>query len=108
MNIKNKFFHKKQKKAEENSADTPEFHIRVISNSKIFPEELIKSIEEELGVKSVTRDPNEKKEEVKKEKKEKIKFNFDMVCTSIDLKDLTEKLKKSKISFYMSHTISFL
>jgi len=79
---------------------TPEYHVRIISNSKIFPEELIKQIEEELGLKTVTRDPNEKKEEQKPVKKEKINFNFDMVSTSMDLKVLTEKLKKSKIKAY--------
>jgi len=79
---------------------TTEYHIRVISNSKMFPDELIKQIGEELGLKTVTRDPKENKNETKKAKKEKIKFNFDMVSTSTDLKMLTEKLKKSKVKAY--------
>ena len=105
MNIGNPFSRKKSKadKKNINPADiegTPEYHIRIISNSKVFPEELVKAIEEELLGKSVTRDPNENKEESKKTKKEKIKFNFDMVSTSMDLKVLTEKLKNSKVKSY--------
>lgn len=105
MYIKNPFSRKKDKadKKNVNPADiegTPEYHIRIISNSKVFPEELVKAIEEELLGKSVTRDPNENKEESKKTKKEKIKFNFDMVSTSMDLKVLTEKLKNSKVKSY--------
>ena len=95
-----------KKKGTKKSADpaeiegTPEYHIRIISNSKIFPEELIEQIKEELGLKVVTRDPKENKPEATKTKKEKINFNFDMVSTSMDLKLLTEKLKKSKIKSY--------
>lgn len=105
MYIRNPFSRKKDKddKKNVNPADiegTPEYHIRIISNSKVFPEELVKAIEEELLGKSVTRDPNENKEETKKAKKEKIKFNFDMVSTSMDLKVLTEKLKNSKVKSY--------
>lgn len=100
MSIKNPF---KKKNNPTNPADvegTPEYHIRIISNAKVFPEELVKQIEEELGLKTVTRDPKENKPEATKVKKEKIKFNFDMVSTSMDLKVLTEKLKKSKVKSY--------
>ena len=97
MNIGNPFSRKKRNAAKKptNPADvegTPEYHVRIISNSKVFPEELIKAIEEELLGKSVTREPTENKPEEKKVKKEKIKFNFDMVSTSTDLKMLTEKV----------------
>ena len=66
MNIGNPFSRKKRKadKKNINPADvegTPEYHIRVISNAKVFPEELVRAIEEELLGKSVTREPTENK-----------------------------------------------
>lgn len=84
-----------------NDNNTPEYHIRVIASSNIFPEELIKNIEKELGIQTVTQVPTDNPKEDKKPKKaKKIVYNFDMVSTSVDLKVLTEKLKKSKIKAY--------
>ena len=100
MKVKNPFCRRKKIKNPADIEGTPEYHVRIISNSKIFPEELVKAIEEELLGKTVTKTPVDNKQDTKKVKKEKIKFNFDMVSTSTDLKVLVEKLKKSKIKAY--------
>lgn len=85
-----------------NIEGTTAYHIKVISNANVLPEELIKQIEEELGLKETSVAPKDKEKEDKKnfKPKEKINFNFDMVSTSMDLKNLVEKLKKSKIKSY--------
>lgn len=77
----------------------PNVSIKIISAADIFPPELMQKIAEELGVQNQTQIPKEK-EATKPEKSKKIKYNFDMVSTSTDLKLLTEKLKKSKIKAY--------
>lgn len=77
----------------------PNVSIKIISAADIFPPELMQKIAEELGVQNQTQIPKEK-EATKSEKPKKIKYNFDMVSTSTDLKLLTEKLKKSKIKAY--------
>lgn len=77
----------------------PNVSIKILSAADIFPPELMQKIAEELGVQNQTQIPKEK-EATKSEKPKKIKYNFDMVSTSTDLKLLTEKLKKSKIKAY--------
>lgn len=77
----------------------PNVSIKIISAADIFPPELMQKIAEELGVQNQTQIPKEK-EATKSEKPKKIKYNFDMVSTSTDLKLLTEKLKKSKVKAY--------
>lgn len=67
----------------------------VVSNSKIFPKELLDNIEKEAEVFY----KQEKKEEEQKETSY-INFNFDMVNANKDLKSLIQKLKKSKTKQY--------
>lgn len=76
-----------------------ETSIKIISSSKIFPDELIEAIVQELGFQSKTQIVGEKSKEESKPK-EKIKFNFNMVNTSLDLKNLVKKLKQSEIKNY--------
>jgi DNA replication protein DnaC len=67
--------------------------VRVIK--MFFPPEVAESIMRDLGLQSQTVVPGKKDPEPQK-KRAKIKFNFDMVSTSKDLKVLIEKLKNSK------------
>lgn len=67
----------------------------VVSNSKIFPKDLLDCIEKEME----SYYKAEKKEEEKQEA-QNINFNFDMVNANKDLKALIEKLKKSKTKQY--------
>lgn len=66
-----------------------------ISNSKIFPKDLLDCIEKEMQIYYT----DEKKEEEKKEVQH-INFNFDMVNANKDLNSLIQKLKKSKTKQY--------
>jgi len=68
--------------------------IILVTNSKIFPEDLIEQIKKDLGVV-----PN-LKEQGNARLVENINFNFDMVSTNEDLKALIQKLKKSKTKQY--------
>ena len=92
----------KKSKANNNNP-TPEdeaaFSIRIISDSNVFPPELVDQIAQDLGFKTKVQAPGTKQPAPEKPK-EKIKFNFDMVKTSMDLKVLAKKLKASKIRNY--------
>lgn len=67
----------------------------IISNSKIFPKDLLNDIQKDMEVYY----RNEKKVEEEKEVQH-INFNFDMVNSNTNLKSLVEKLKKSKTKQY--------
>jgi SpoVK/Ycf46/Vps4 family AAA+-type ATPase len=86
-----------------NIPETPEDEvaaaITIISESNVFPKELIDQIARDIGFQTKTQMPGVKPDANDKPK-EKIKFNFDMVKTSMDLKNLSKKLKKSKIKNY--------
>lgn len=73
--------------------------ITIISESHVFPKELIDQIARDLGFQTKAQMPGVKPAAQEKPK-EKINFNFNMVKTSIDLKNLAKKLKKSKIKNY--------
>ena len=66
-----------------------------ISNSKIFPQDLLDVIKKEM---EIYYDNNKQKDKV--EEIIKINFNFDMVNSNKDLKSLVQKLKKSKTKQY--------
>ena len=73
--------------------------ITIISEANIMPKELIDQIARDLGFQTKAQMPGVKPAAPEKPK-EKIKFNFNMVKTSMDLKNLSKKLKKSKIKNY--------
>jgi len=67
----------------------------IISNSKIFPKDLLNDIKKDMNLFH-----KDKEKEDKKEIKSFINFNFDMVNSNKNLKELIEKLKKSKTKAY--------
>ncbi len=67
----------------------------IISNSKIFPKDLLNDIKKDMDLFY-----KDKEKEDKKEIKSFINFNFDMVNSNKNLKELIEKLKKSKTKAY--------
>lgn len=73
--------------------------ITIISEANVFPKELMDQIARDLGFQTKTQVPG-RKSDIPEKPKEKIKFNFDMVKTSMDLKNLAKKLKASKIKNY--------
>ena len=89
----------KCKNNDTSSEDLVSNAINIISESNVFPKDLIDKIAMDIEVQSKIVLPGDKKP-IEEKPKKKIKFNFDMVKTSLDLKVLTQKLKKSKIKNY--------
>jgi SpoVK/Ycf46/Vps4 family AAA+-type ATPase len=70
---------------------------KILEKSKIFPADLLKDIEKDL---KLYYDKEEKQATEIQEQPVHIDFNFDMVNSDKDLKDLITKLKKSKSKQY--------
>lgn len=70
---------------------------KILEKSKIFPADLLKDIEKDL---KLYYDKEEKQATEIQEQSVHIDFNFDMVNSDKDLKDLITKLKKSKSKQY--------
>lgn len=70
---------------------------KILEKSKIFPADLLKDIEKDL---KLYYDKEEKQAAEIQEQPVHIDFNFDMVNSDKDLKDLINKLKKSKSKQY--------
>lgn len=73
--------------------------ITIISESNVFPKELIEQIVQDIELQTKTVVPGNNSK-IPEKPKTKIKFNFGMVKTSLDLKTLVKKLKASKIRNY--------